>query len=710
MARRYGSAIFAALLVGLVFAAYRAAPDNTFHFDDYANIVEQASLHVDEPRPRALIEASLESRHPQRFVANLTLALDWWRGNGSPRPFLWTNLFIHGLGALLVYALLATLLGAGHGRRDLVVAAAAFFGAAWWALHPIQVQAVTYVVQRMASLAAVLVIATVLAYVRGRLDPRRRWRWLTVAAVCALLAVFTKENAWILPLLILLAEFGVVRKSGRLVGNRFDLALLLVPLGIGLYLAVALWSGSGAFAEWLQRGYDGRSFTLEERLLTQPRVIVFHFSQLIWPLPGRFSIEHAFPLSRSLLDPATTLPAMLLVAGWVGAGIGCLLSPARRLAGFFMLWVPVTLAIESSVIPLEMVFEHRMYLPSVGVAGLLAMAARRAFAQPLRPVRAAAGVLCAAVLASLLVSTSVRVPVWRSDMTLLQQAYRHAPDSPRVAGNLGVAYMNAGQLAPAGPLLVRATELDPAWPKAWYNLALWYAKRGEDAAAESAYRRALQLAPESAPAWQGLGDVYRGSGRAREARAAYDEALRIAPQRAAVLVRRGRLLSDAFGQHDAALRDLDRALAAGGDGYRLRRDRGVVLGRLGGSAAAIEAFTAAIELDPENPQAWYDRGLTHFNDNRNAAAREDFATAARLDPSYADAHVGMASVSLLQQDYAAARAGFEHALSLEPGHVNARFNLGVALEFLGEPGSALVHFEAACAAGHARACRKAGRP
>ena len=71
MARRYGSAIFAAILVGLVLVAYRAAPDNVFHFDDYANIVEQASLHVDEPTPGALIDAALESRHPQRFVANL---------------------------------------------------------------------------------------------------------------------------------------------------------------------------------------------------------------------------------------------------------------------------------------------------------------------------------------------------------------------------------------------------------------------------------------------------------------------------------------------------------------------------------------------------------------------------------------------------------------------------------------------------------------
>jgi tetratricopeptide (TPR) repeat protein len=548
----------------------------------------------------------------------------------------------------------------------------------------------------------------VLAYVRARLEPGRRWRWMTLAGICGLLAAFTKENAWILPLLFILAEFSVVRGSGKLVRSRLDWALILVPVGIGLYLAAALWTGTGAFAEWVQRAYDGRPFTLEERLLTQPRVIVFHFSQLVWPLPGRFSIEHAFPLSRSLLDPVTTVPAMMLVFGWIGTGLWCLLSPARRLAGFFILWVPLTLAIESSVIALEMVFEHRMYLPAVGVAGLLALAARWAFAR--RALAVTAGALCAAALVALLVSTSIRVPEWQSDVTLLQRAYEHAPDSPRVVGNLGVAYMNAGELGLAGDLLRRATELDPDWPKAWYNLALWYAKVGDADAAESGFRKTLQLSPESVPAWRGLGDVYRDSGRARDARAAYDEALRIAPQRAGVLLRRGRLLSDAFGLHDAALRDLDLALATGADRYRLSVDRGVVLGRLGRSDEAIEEFTAAIDVQPENPQPYYDRGLTYLRSDRNAAARDDFSAALRLDPAYADAHIGMASVSLLEQDYEEARAGFEHALSLDPGNVNARFNLGVALEFLGDPERARPQFEQACADGHERACRKAGSP
>ncbi len=696
------------MLVGLVLVAYHAAPDNGFHFDDYANVAEQQSLHVDEPGPQAFVDAALNSNHPQRFVANLTLAFDWWRGGGSPRAFQWTNLLVHAIGALLVFVLLSTLLGRRTSNTLLV--ACAFFGAAWWALHPIQVQAVTYIVQRMASLAAVFVVAAVVAYVKGRLDSGKRWRWMSLAGLCGLLAALTKENAWILPLLLLLAEFGVVRDSGKLIRNRVDWVLILVPAAVAIYLGASLLSGAGPFAEWVQRAYEGRSFTLGERLLTQPRVILFHFSQLAWPLPDRFAIEHAFPVSRSLFDPVTTLPAILLVCGWIGLGLWCLLSPARRLAGFFMLWVPTTLVVESSVIGLELVFEHRMYLPSVGIAGLLAMALHRLLSRPARAARAVATTFSAALLAGLLVATLVRVPAWSSDVTLLEQARRHAPDSPRVVGNLGVAYLNSDRLDEARDFLLRAVELDPEWPKAWYNLALWLTRTGDPIAAETAFRRTLELAPTSIPAWLGIGDLYRDSGRPGDARLAYNEALRVAPNRTEVLQRRGRLLSESFGEHEAALRDLDGALAAGPDDYALRLDRGAVLGRLGRTSEAIREFTVAVERQPENPRAYYDRGLTYLRGNDRAAARQDFATAARLDPSYADAYIGLGSLSLMDEDYAAARDDFERALSLDPRNAHARFNLGVTLESMGDTAGAVAQFEQACARGHPRACRKISEP
>jgi tetratricopeptide (TPR) repeat protein len=698
--------ICSAILIGLVLVAYHAAPENTFHFDDYPNIVTQAALQIERANPSALLGAALGGAHPTRPVANLTLAFDWWRGGGSPRPFQWTNLLIHVMGALLVFALFRMALALQRSPGDRFLAVSALFGAAWWALHPIQVQAVTYIIQRMASLSAVLVVAAVLAYIHGRRDPVRRWRWVAVAALCSLLAALTKENAWVLPVLILLAEFSLVRTAGRLVRSRLDVVLILVPVFAGLYLLGALATETGPISDWIRGTYQRRAFTMEERLLTQPRVIVFHFSQLIWPLPGRFSIEHAFSLSRNLFTPVMTLPALMLVCVWISVGLWCLASPVRRVAGFFILWVPLTLAIESSIIGLELVFEHRMYLPTVGIAGLLAIGFRWVLTRTTASFKAATVALCTASIAGLLVSTLVRVPEWASDVTLMERAYDRTPKSPRVIGNLGAAYLNAGKLETAGDLLQRATELDPEWPQAWYNLATWHARLRHTVAAEAAYRRALQLTPESALTWQSLGDLYRESGQARKATMAYGEALRIAPQRTDALRRRGRLLSDAFGQHDAALRDLNQARMLGGNSYSLLVDRGAVLGRLSRAMEAVADFTAAIRLKPQEPRAYYNRGLTYLNIGDNDAARQDFSTAVQFDPFYADAYVGLASVSLMQGRPAEARAGFEHALSLDPDHVDARFNLGVTMEVIGDLDTALMHYRKACADGHQRACAK----
>ncbi|MDX1606206.1 MAG: hypothetical protein R3202_08430, partial [Candidatus Competibacterales bacterium] len=140
-----GHLLAALVLLGLVGLAYHAAPDNVFQFDDEINIVRHGPMHVRELTPGRLWQAIENAHLPRRAVANLTLALDWWRGGGDPRPFQWTNLVIHGLATLAVFALLLQMLartGAGSGRSALV---AATLATAIWVVHPIQVQAVTYI-------------------------------------------------------------------------------------------------------------------------------------------------------------------------------------------------------------------------------------------------------------------------------------------------------------------------------------------------------------------------------------------------------------------------------------------------------------------------------------------------------------------------------------------------------------------------------------
>ncbi len=119
--------------------------------------------------------------------------------------------------------------------------------------------------------------------------------------------------------------------------------------------------------------YEFRDFTMTQRLLTQPRVVLDYLGLFALPLPGRLNLDHQVAVSRSILDPAATLPALLAVAGLLVAALT--LARRRRLLAFAILWFLGNLAIESSVIALELMFEHRAYLPTMFIPlALLALA------------------------------------------------------------------------------------------------------------------------------------------------------------------------------------------------------------------------------------------------------------------------------------------------------------------------------------------------
>jgi hypothetical protein len=461
-----------AALLFIVGLAYREAPNNTFHFDDDPHISDHQPIQITELTLGTLIDAGRKASISSRPLASMTFAFDWWRGGGDPRPFQWTNLIVHGAAAVSVFLLLVLALRRlQHCWAPTV--GAAFSGAALWACHPIQVQAVTYVVQRMASMAALFATLAVVFYILGRTTdkPSRRNGSFVLASLAFALGLASKENAAIAPFLVLLAEYGVLRHGRELVQSRLDVVLLSLPVAILVLVGVDVLTGTGPLAKSFLSGYEHRDFTLAERLLTQPRVIGFYFSEIFWPLPGRFSLEHDFATSTGLFSPPSTAFAIAGVVLWCAAGIRTLFHSKWRILGFFLLWVPATLAIESTFISLEMVFEHRMYLPSVGLAGLVALAAVVCLEGPLR-VRFATMAIFAILLILLSGSTNLRVPVWRTELSLARNSVEHAPNSARAWSNLGNALKNLGRWSEVEAPMRKALELDPNQRKALHVLAV----------------------------------------------------------------------------------------------------------------------------------------------------------------------------------------------------------------------------------------------
>ncbi len=300
-----------------------------------------------------------------RVFAYFTFALNYYFGGVQVFGYHLVNLLIHlGSGLALYGFLLLTFnlpsLRERYGSRAFPIA---LFSSLLFLCHPIQTQSVTYIVQRMTSLGGMFYLLAMLLYVKGRLaSGNRSTLYLAGMVLSYLLGLFTKENVAILPLFIALYEFYFFQNLE--VSRKGKKALLYAAgfaLGIGL-LMVLVWGQR--YVDVMIVGYRMRDFTLTERVLTQFRVVLYYLSLLAWPLPSRLNLDYDFPTSHGILDPPATLIAILVVAGLVGCAVWR--AKKQPLVSYFILWYFGNLVIESSIFPLEMVYEHRLYLPLVG--------------------------------------------------------------------------------------------------------------------------------------------------------------------------------------------------------------------------------------------------------------------------------------------------------------------------------------------------------
>lgn len=395
-----------------------------------------------------------------RPVAMLSFVANWLTSGGEVWTLKYTNLGLHLLCGVVLFWLCGRLLGeplCGVAPRRWWLA---LLVAALWLLAPMLVSTVLYVVQRMAQLATLFVLAGLLCYTVGRQAlPTRRRGGLALMALCFAvfwpLATLSKQNGALLPLLAAAVEFGFFprprsRDDRRLVHG--GLAVLVLLPAVAAAAALALDPGS------LGGRYEARDFTIYERVISEARVLWDYCANLLM-LPGGspFGLFHDdFVVSRGLLDPPTTIVAL---AAWLA-----LLMLAWRLRGGP--WAPILFGpvfflaahlLESTVFPLEIYFEHRNYLPSAGLFLSVGVAAGRL----LRRTRLQRGFVALAALAPLAcgVMTVVRVTNWQSTETLLNAAARSHPDSPRVHTGLAGLYLGRGDIDRAFAHLDRADAL-----------------------------------------------------------------------------------------------------------------------------------------------------------------------------------------------------------------------------------------------------------
>ncbi len=454
------------LLVGLIFVIYGNTYNASWHLDDYANIVDDPRLRLPDLKIESLSQAVasfLQSPRDARPLARLTFAMNWYVGRYDPFGYHLVNISIHALTAFLLFLTVADLLnlGAFDNKSRQHRYAIALLSAILWSVNPIQTQSVTYIVQRMAALAALFYLLAIYLYIKFRASDNSRRKAILIIGciVSTICAVASKENAATLPLALLLVEFLFFRISASKKSNlifwctAIFIGLLIFGLGVLIFFR---GDPTGLF------NYNFRHFSPVERLLTEPRIILYYLSQILYPVPTRLSIEHDVVVSTSLITPWTTLPAIAGVLVLISLGI--YFARKRPLISLALLFFFLNHVIESSIIGLELIFEHRNYLPSLFLFVPVAIAVIKL----LDHYRGQRRVIHAAILSFVILlmfgfgsGTYIRNLAWKTERSLWEDASAKAPHSGRAWHNLALShYVPTGQYDKAMLLYRKALKLE----------------------------------------------------------------------------------------------------------------------------------------------------------------------------------------------------------------------------------------------------------
>ncbi|HEX5122730.1 MAG TPA: hypothetical protein VFV97_05730 [Rhodanobacteraceae bacterium] len=458
---RIWRACWAAALV-LTVALYFPGLRGGYDFDDFPNIVDNDALHVStgsfaEWRNAAWASPASDLQRP---LASLTFALNYYFTGLDPWPMKATNVLIHLVNGWLLLVLMRRLvripsadaIGNDAPRRGDWLA---LLVASIWLLHPINLTAVLFVVQRMESLAQIFVLLGLVFYVDARRRqiegrPGAAWRlWIAVPA-CTALGIAAKESAALLPVYALLLEFtllsGAPRQRRQLAA--FYLLFLVVPAAIGLS-----WMLPHALAP---DAYAQRPFTMADRLLTEPRVLVGYLTQILLPLPGAFSFFHDdYAFSTGLWQPWTTFPSIVLVAVLIVGGVAT--RTRAPLVALGILWFFAAHLLTATFFPLELVFEHRNYFASIGalLAALQLMLPRTTSNAQLAFLRHTL-IALSIVLGGF--TLALRAREWGNPIGLALAEVALHPASPRATYELGRTYVVLSGYQPDSPNTPRAMD------------------------------------------------------------------------------------------------------------------------------------------------------------------------------------------------------------------------------------------------------------
>ncbi len=709
---------------------------NSFHvpfiFDDEYSIRDNRVVH---DIGNFIFSSKGYENNPRRFIGFLTFALNYRLGGLDVTGYHVVNLAIHLACALLVYGLVVLTFrtplmnpqSSSLSPQSLPLSPQssvlrnsnliAFFSAALFVVHPIQTEAVTYIVQRLASLAALFYVASLYFYVRFRLIAEGRgpasggakgnFRYLffySISIISAVLAMKTKEIAFTLPFIIVIYELVFFGRGNLIKRTLWALPLLATVVIIPLSMLNVGQQLGKVLSDVNQVTAAGTSMTRWQYLITEFTVIVTYVRLLFFPA-GQ-NLDYDYPVYRSFFYPQVMLSLLFLVTlfglgiylvlktkdqglrtegnkartedrglrtEWKGpkeegpglrtevkglsakredqnsvltaqssvlASQSSPLSPAFRLMGFGILWFFITLSVESSIIPItDVIYEHRAYLPSIGMIICTVTGAFLLIEKVRSPRYGRVIILMLALAIGVLsVATYLRNEVWGDSIRLWKDVVAKSPAKERAHYNLGRLYQSQKKFDEAIEQYRIAIGLKPDSAEEYNNLGVIYRDRNMPDKAIEQFMIASKLNPDLPEAHYNLGNIYKDRKMPEKAIKEFMTAVELRP--------------DYVEAH----------LDLGGVFYQSRSMRG----------RALKEYLIAVKLKPDCAEAYNNLGVIYEDQKMPDKAIEYYLIAIKLKPDYIEAHSNLGELYYERGQKEKARRELTTILRIKPNDQNVR--------------------------------------
>jgi protein O-mannosyl-transferase len=557
------------ILLGIII--YSNSFKCSFHFDDISNIVDNAKIH------KLSDVKAWWNFVPTRPIGNLTFALNYHFNKLDVRYYHLVNLVIHLINACLVWWL-TLLIFSSPAMKDQKIAKhkkiLALITALLFVSHPLATQSVTYIVQRLASLATMFYLLSLALYVKARITEKlskKKYLLFAFAFISAVAAMLTKEISFTLPFAILLFEFFFLRTK-KLTLNLKDYRLYVFIAGLVTIITIILSIFTFSIFNPIPPE-QGHTYTVTayNYLLTQFSVIV-KYIQLLF-LPVNQMLDYDFPISNNFFGIRTLLSFLVLLALII---LAIFLFKKHRIISFGIFWFFLTLSVESSFIPIpNLIFEHRTYLPSFGFFLILSSVIFILLGEKNKN-------LTFVILGIIIISNSYltyeRNKIWKDEFSLWNDNAIKTPNLVRPITSRGVAYAHIGQ-----------------WKKAL-----------ED------YTMSIVINPNYATAYFNRGNLSRNLNQWDNAIADYSKSIEIDSNYTAAYCNRGVTYAQ-FAKWDKAIADFSKAIAIAPDNTEAFCNRGNVYMDLKEWNKAIADYTAALTIDPNLAMPYTNREIAYKN-------------------------------------------------------------------------------------------------